>query len=348
MQQPAPRGPAQRAADQLGGARAAVVGAARLPPPRRRAPRRRRSAWPGRRPPCRVAPPSPGRPARRRRRRRGRGCRRRRTGSCRPRAGRPDPPSQSAVSGTSASRSTPASSVPGDTGTSSRPAAARAVPSTRSQIAGVGRSTAATVAPHRSSGPSGPISAPAPSTATVRPSSRSHSGCAATSRTATAAEGSSTPAPSHAASCASRSAPTSRCPRYGSTSSVSGSLSPVTVSARAPRAPGRVRERVQRTVAVGVCHHEATAYGVQAGARDLLPRLGRRQARLDQPSEVQQVATAPRGLLLGRAGPERVDRPQRLGHHLAGDLARGSAAVGGGREGDAVAHGTIMASGRAG
>ena len=57
-------------------------------------------------------------------------------------------------------------------------------------MAGVGRSTAATVAPQRSSGPSGPISAPAPSTATVRPSSRSHSGCAATSRTAAAAVGS--------------------------------------------------------------------------------------------------------------------------------------------------------------
>ena len=114
-----------------------------------------------------------------------------------------------------------------------------------------------------------------------------------------------------------------------------------------PRAR-RVRQRVQRTVAVGVGHHEATAYGVQAGARDLLPRLGRRQAGLDQPPEVQQVATAPGGLLLGGAGPERVDRPQRLGHDLAGDLARGSAAVGGGREGDAVAHGTIMASGVAG
>ena len=122
VQQPAPRGPAQRAADQLGGARAAVVRAAGRAPPRRRAPRRRRSAWPGRRPPCRVAPPSPGRPARRRRRRRGRGCRRRRRGSCRPRAGRPAPPASRPISGTSASRSTPASSVPGATGTSSRPA----------------------------------------------------------------------------------------------------------------------------------------------------------------------------------------------------------------------------------
>ncbi len=118
---------------------------------------------------------------------------------------------------------------------------------------------------------------------------------------------------------------------------------------RLERACGRcVRQRVQRTVAVGVGDDEATADGVQAGARDLLPCLWRRQAGLDQPPEVDQVATAPGGLVLGGTGPERVDRPQRLGHHFAGDLARRSAAVGCGRERDAVAHGTIMASGRAG
>ena len=91
---------------------------------------------------------------------------------------------------------------------------------------GRGRSTAATRAPQRSRACSGPISASAPSTATVCPSSRSHSGCAITVRTRSAAEGSSTPAPAHESRRRASASPDNRSPRNGRLNSVSGSPVP--------------------------------------------------------------------------------------------------------------------------
>ena len=64
--------------------------------------------------------------------------------------------------------------MPSATGAIRVPALRCATSSTRSQMAGWGRSTAAIRAPQLSSTGSGPISAPAPSTATVRPGRASH------------------------------------------------------------------------------------------------------------------------------------------------------------------------------
>ena len=79
--------------------------------------------------------------------------------------------------------------------------------------AGLGRSTAATRTPQRSSTSSGPTSAPAPSATTVWPGSRSHSGCAATSLTASAQDGSITPPLTQASSWRARASPRSCSPR---------------------------------------------------------------------------------------------------------------------------------------
>ena len=86
------------------------------------------------------------------------------------------------------------------------------MPSTRSQIAGRGRSTAITSAPQRSSEISGPISAPAPSTTTRCSPRSSQSGLAATARTASAHDGSTIPAATHRSSWRCRSSPAAACP----------------------------------------------------------------------------------------------------------------------------------------
>ena len=96
---------------------------------------------------------------------------------------------------------------PGVAGTSRRPAAARVSSRSRVHRSGRARSTAATVAPQRSSDRSGPISAAAPRTTTVRPSSRSQSGLSMTASTASRRVGSTTPAATHASSRRRRSSP---------------------------------------------------------------------------------------------------------------------------------------------
>ncbi|HWM96492.1 MAG TPA: hypothetical protein VNO54_05490 [Streptosporangiaceae bacterium] len=136
------------------------------------------------------------------------------------------PASQSATAGMSSARSKPARwarsppestpSRPGlasATGTSRVPPLRRAVSSTRSQMAGRGRSIPITRAPQLSNTGSGPTSAPAPSTTTVRPGRASHSGDAATARIASAQDDSMTPAATHASSWRSRALPLSRSPR---------------------------------------------------------------------------------------------------------------------------------------
>ena len=94
-------------------------------------------------------------------------------------------------------RRPPGRAAPSAAGAPGRPASRRprwARLSTRSQIAGRSRSTAATRAPHRISEGSGPISAPAPSTATVWPSAAASPGWPAPASTASATVGSTTPA----------------------------------------------------------------------------------------------------------------------------------------------------------
>jgi len=59
---------------------------------------------------------------------------------------------------------------------------------------------------------SGPTSAPAPSAITVRPGSRSHSGCAATSLTASAHDGSMTPPSTQVCNWRARASPRNRSP----------------------------------------------------------------------------------------------------------------------------------------
>ena len=139
-------------------------------------------------------------------------------------------------------RSSPArwarSASPPAAGTISVPALLRACASTRSQIAGRGRSSPITRAPQLSSTGSGPTSAPAPSTTTVRPGRDSQPGCAATARTASAHDGSMTPPLTHASSRRASASPLSRSPRYGTDSSRSASPVPVTVAAASPPRAG--------------------------------------------------------------------------------------------------------------
>ncbi len=88
-----------------------------------------------------------------------------------PEVGR-DPARASASSATTSSPAVPSAA----TGIRSVPLPLRAVAAMRSQIAARGRSIASTSAPQAQSGPSGPISEPAPTSTTVRPGSESHSG----------------------------------------------------------------------------------------------------------------------------------------------------------------------------
>ncbi len=103
-------------------------------------------------------------------------------------------------------------SAPARTGATSRPAPSFAIGTMRFQMSGWSRSTAATRAPHRINDGSGPISAPAPSTATVCPSSRSQSGLSSTWPIASPTVGSMIPALAQASSRRRIPVPRSRSP----------------------------------------------------------------------------------------------------------------------------------------
>ena len=85
---------------------------------------------------------------------------------------------------------------------------------------------------------------------------------------------------------------------------------------------------------------ERAAYGVEAGLGDRVPRLGGGDPRLHEPAEVQHVAAAPRRLLLGAEGPDRVDGAQGGGHDGPPGPGGAAAAVAVGGEGDSMGHGS--------
>jgi len=138
------------------------------------------------------------------------------------------------------------------TGTRRVPPLRFAVFSTRSQMAGRGRSIPITRAPQLSSTGSGPTSAPAPSTTTVRPGRASQSGDAATVRTASAQDDSMMPAATHASSWRSRASPLSRSPRYGTASSRSAVPPPVASTAVSSCRAG-AESKVPRPVSGSPC-----------------------------------------------------------------------------------------------
>ena len=255
---------------------------------------------------------------------------RRRRRSCPARACPAGRCSQSATAGTPVSRSAPAPRRGPRARRRRGDQRAGAVVGQRSASASrsraAARSTAATRAPQRSSDGSGPISAPAPSTATVRPSSRSQSGLSSTASTASATVGSTTPASTHVVDPA-------RMPGAAEPFAAVGQhqLGHGSARCRPPRrppghrCPGRRRPHRRPGPAterasppgggpVGVGDPHALVQRVQPVARDGTASSGVLSPASTSAPEVGQVVAAPRRRLLGGPGPGRVDAPQGVGH----------------------------------
>ena len=188
-------------------------------------------------------------------------------------------------------------------------------------MSGRGRSTPATVAPHRRKTDAGPTSEPTPSATRVRPGSRSHSGLAATISTEVATDGSTTPADTQARKLGGEPVPGKQLTPHRDLESGD--------RRGAPTHPDRlVGGCVQhRRVAEGHLltvldppHPAGERVGALPGNR--YRHVGTDEPGLDQTREVRQVARAPGGLAGRSRGADRVHAIESRSYHRAAERCR--------------------------